>query len=80
MSKISQERLERYRQLANRDLWDIDHDGFNRFFNRARQEGVQCHNSLKVSKPFVACDGLDIVAVGMGNLPQGKFAARSGSR
>ena len=41
MAKISPERLERYRQLADKDLWDIDHDGFNRFFSRARQEGVE---------------------------------------
>ena len=41
MANISQERLERYRKLADKKLWDIDHDGFNRFFSRARQEGVE---------------------------------------
>jgi len=41
MAKISKERLEQYRQMASRDLWDIDHKGFNQFFTRAREEGVE---------------------------------------
>ena len=39
-AKISKERLEQYSQMANRDLLDIDHQGFNPFFTRAREEGV----------------------------------------
>ena len=41
MPKISQERLDKYRRLANRRMWDLDHKGFHQFYNRALEEGVE---------------------------------------
>ena len=41
MPKISKERLDRYRQLADRGLWDVKDPDFRKFFERAAEEGVE---------------------------------------
>ena len=41
MSKINPERLEKYRKLADRGLWDVKEEKFLAFFNRAAKEGVE---------------------------------------
>ena len=41
MAKISQDRLEKYRKLADRNLWDIKEEKFRSFYQRAAAEGVE---------------------------------------
>ncbi|MEN8245489.1 MAG: arginase family protein [Thermodesulfobacteriota bacterium] len=41
MPKISKKRLDRYRQLADRGLWDVKDPDFRKFFERAAEEGVE---------------------------------------
>ena len=41
MAKISQNRLEKYRKLADRNLWDIKEEKFRSFYQRAVAEGVE---------------------------------------
>ena len=41
MAKISSERLSKYKMLASKGLWDIEHKEFNNFYKRAREEGVE---------------------------------------
>jgi agmatinase len=41
MTKISSERLSKYKMMASKGLWDIEHQGFNDFYRRAREEGVE---------------------------------------
>jgi arginase family enzyme len=41
MPKISPERLEKYRKLADRGLWDVKEKDFDAFFKRAKAEGVE---------------------------------------
>lgn len=40
MSKINSQRLEKYRNLSKKNLWDIEHSGFNAFYKRALAETV----------------------------------------
>jgi agmatinase len=71
MAKISEMRLEKYRRLAAKGLWDLDHDGFNRFFARARAENVELiSNSFSTQGMFRAphrkdLDGVDLAIVGV---------------
>jgi agmatinase len=71
MAKISKKRLEKYRKLAEKELWDIEHDGFNQFFSRARKENVELiSNSFSIQGMFRAphrkdLDGVDLAIVGV---------------
>lgn len=71
MAKISKKRLEKYRRLADKGLWDLEHEGFNRFFSRARQEGVELiSNSFSTQGMFRAphrkeLEGVDLAIVGV---------------
>ena len=71
MAKISKKRLEKYRRLAEKGLWDLEHEGFNRFFSRAQEEGVELiSNSFSTQGMFRAphrknLEGVDLAIVGV---------------
>ena len=71
MVKISKERLEKYRKLADKGLWDMEHESFNRFFSRARAEKVMLiSNNFSTQGMFRAphrkdLDGIDLAIVGV---------------
>lgn len=41
MARLSKERLERYRKLADKDLWEINNEEFRSFYSRAASEGAE---------------------------------------
>ena len=71
MGKISKARLEKYRKLAEKDLWDMEHEGFQRFFSRARAENVKLiSNNFSTQGMFRAphrkdLEGVDLAIVGV---------------
>ncbi len=71
MSRISAKRLEKYRKLADRGLWDINDEKFRAFYARAAEEGVELvSNNFTTLGMFRAphsknLDGVDIVLVGI---------------
>ncbi|MEH0020387.1 MAG: arginase family protein [Desulfobacter sp.] len=71
MPKIDPEKLERYKKLADKELWDINEEKFNRFYQRAKAEGVELvSNNFNTLGMFRAphtkvLDGVDIVLAGI---------------
>ncbi len=71
MAKICKDRLEKYRKLADKGLWDMEHEGFNRFFSRAREENVELiSNNFSTQGMFRAphrkdLEGVDLAIVGV---------------
>jgi agmatinase len=71
MAKISKARLEKYRKLAQKGLWDMEHEGFNRFFSRAQAENVTLiSNNFSTQGMFRAphrkdLEGVDLAIVGV---------------
>jgi len=71
MPKISPERLEKYRKLSEKDLWDINDEKFNSFYARAREEGAELvSNNFNTLGMFRAphqkeLKGVDIAMLGV---------------
>ena len=71
MATISPERLQRYTELANRDLWDLKDEKFAAFFKRAKEEGAELvSNGFSDQGMFRAphkkkLTGLDMALVGI---------------
>lgn len=71
MKAIPEDRLEKYRNLANREMWELDNEDFNAFYSRAKAEGAELvHNNFSNQGMFRAphtrdIDGLDIAMVGV---------------
>ena len=71
MSRISSGRLEKYRKLADKDLWDINDEKFRAFYARAAEEGVELvSNNFSTLGMFRAphskgLDGVDLALVGI---------------
>ncbi|MBW1685049.1 MAG: arginase family protein [Deltaproteobacteria bacterium] len=71
MARIPEQRLARYRGLADRGLWDINNDAFRDFYNRASQEGVELiSNNFNTLGMFraphrKALDDVDLAIVGI---------------
>ena len=71
MSRISPKRLKKYRELADRDLWDTNDAKFRAFYARAAEEGVELvSNNFSTLGMFRAphskdLAGVDLVLVGI---------------
>lgn len=71
MPAIDPKKLERYKELADKDLWDIKDEKFDRFYKRAQAEGVELVNnnydSLGMFRAPISKDlnGVDIVLAGI---------------
>ena len=71
MSRLAQERLDKYRKLADRDLWEINNEEFRSFYARAASEGAELvSNNFSTAGMFRAphrkeLDGVDIALVGI---------------
>lgn len=71
MARIPEERLARYRQLADRGLWDIRNEAFRAFYQRASREGVELvsnhfHTLGMFRAPHrKALDEIDLAIVGI---------------
>lgn len=71
MPKISKERLERYRRLADKDLFDSNDEKIHAFYKRALEEGLTLVNSsINLNGMFLApyrneLTDVDIVLVGV---------------
>ena len=71
MEKISEERLAKYRALADRGLWEISDEDFRAFYARAAEEGVELvSNNFTTLGMFRAphkkdLAGVDIALVGI---------------
>ena len=70
MSKISPERLNKYRQMADRGLWDVKDEKVRAFYQRAAEEGLNMSsNNFSTTGMFRAphskdLTGVDIALVG----------------
>lgn len=71
MAGIPEQRLARYRRLADRGLWDINNEAFAAFYRRASQEGVELiSNNFNTLGMFRAphrksLDHVDLAIVGI---------------
>ena len=64
MSKISEDRLERYRRLADKELFDSRNEHVDAFYKRALEEGLKIINSTTSDNGmFLAPYGKDLTAV-----------------
>ena len=71
MARLSQTRLTRYRELADKGLWDINDKDFRSFYTRAAAEGAELvSNNFSAAGMFRAphrktLEGVDIALVGI---------------
>jgi len=64
VDRISEERLKKYKQLADKDLWDINDEKFRAFYARAAGEGAELvSNNFSTLGMFRAPHSKDLEAV-----------------